>query len=264
MPPNKKKKKTANNSARGFATTSTPSKLKVDDEKEKDIDNQNTEFEPSGVSIAQPANSFVSAITGNAQKELHELTPEELEFHLEESHLQLLLEEYGEKCKKEASRQVNRLSTERRVLRPQAERLDIRAWLPDELVQEILNLLKNQVNNTNLDIESVRAQANSEILESDLMNKLWTLEKVLGQLGFNEVRIRSVLISLLKRWQSSKPIMSKDSIWGLDECFDHLILICEPEEIPAYGSQAAAEGRPKKNKSVEHDKTYGEYGQQPC
>lgn len=259
MPPNKKRRKPANNSARGFATTSTPSKSKVDDSKAEDSVEATAESENLSLNKVEPINPLESTVTEKLQKEVHELTPEELESYLEESNLQLLLEEYGEKCMKAAFRQFNRVTTEQRVLRPQSERLDVGFWLPDEHIQEILDLLYVQTNIDSLENESVRVLTDSDVSESDLIIRLWTLEKVLGQLGFKEDLIRLVLHSLLKRGKPSKVIVGKESIWGLDECFDILTLLCGSKEIPPYGYQPT-DGRPKINKIMERGKRSEGYG----
>lgn len=258
MPLNKKRRKPAHNSARGFATTSTPSKSKVDDEKAQDNSSPVAELQTSAIDKAEPINSFESAVTEKLQKELHELTPEELEFHLEESNLQLLLEEYGEKCKKDAVRQFNRVTTEQRVLRPQSELLDISFWLSDDLIQEILDLLNVQTNMIDLDNQSVRVHVDSEVPESKLIIRLWTLEKVLGHLGFKENSIRLALQVLLKKGQPSTFIATKEPLWGLDECFGILTLMCGSEEIPSYELKST-DCRSKINKVMQRSKRYEEY-----
>ena len=259
MPSNKRRKKPVNNSARGFATTSTPSKSKVDDDRGKDIAEPITESENLDLNKDECNNPLKAIVTEELQKELHELTAEELESHFEESNLQLLLEDHGEKCTKDASRQYNRLITEKRVLRLQSERLEVRSWLSDEYIQEILDLLKAQTNPDNLNNESVRALIDSDISESDLVVKLWALEKTLGRLGFKQDLIRLVLQSLLKRRQSTQLNTGKESIWGLDDCFDIITLLCNLKETPSYEHQPT-HARPKLNKTMEQGKRYEGYG----
>jgi ATP-dependent RNA helicase DHX29 len=262
MPSNKKKRKPANSSARGFATTSTPSKPKLDGSKEETGVKPTSESGQCVVNNAEPINTtHHSAAAGNPQKELHELTPEELESHLENSNLQRLLEEYGEKCKKDALRQVNRLTTEQRFLRPQCEQLDRGTWLPDELVQEILDRLNVHTNNINIDTERFKAPSDSEASESDLLIRLWTLQKILGQLGFKEAPIRFVLGSLVKKWQGARFGVAKDSIWGLDDCFDLLTSTCDPKDLPPYDFQST-NGRTKGKKAFQHGKRNEGHGQQ--
>lgn len=259
MPSNKKRKKPANHSARGFATVSTPSRSKVDDGRVENSADPIAESETLGPNKVECNSPLESAVTGKLQKDLHELTAEELESHFEESNLQLLLEDHGEKCRKEASRQFNRVITEQRVLRPQSERLEVGFRLPDEYIQEILDLLKAQTNIDNLDNESVRVLTESDISESDLVVRLWTLEKILGRLGFKQDLIRLALTSLLRKRQFSQLITGKESIWGLDECFDILTLLCDPRDTPLYEYQPT-DARPKINRIIEQGKRYEKYG----
>lgn len=259
MPSNKKRRKPANQSARGFATTSTPSKSKADDDKLDDIAEPIAEPKNLDINRDEYNNPLDATVTEESWKELHELTADELESHFEESNLQLLLEDYGEKCTKDATRQFNRLTTEKRVLRLQSERLEVRSWLPDEHIQEILDLLNAQTNIDNLDNEFVRALADSDISESDLIVRLWTLEKILGRLGFKQDLIRLVLHSLLSRIRSAQLNTGKESIWGLDECFDILTLLCDPTETPPYEYQPN-DARRKANKIMDRGKRYEGYG----
>ena len=258
MPANKKRKKPANNSARGFATTSTPSKSKVDDGGVEDSVEQIAESETIGLNKVECNDPIESAITGKSEKELHELTAEELESHFEESNLQLLLENNGEKCRKDASRQFTRVITEQRVLRPQSELLEFEFWLSDEYIQEILDLLKSQTNIDNLNNELVRELTDSDVSESDLVIRLWTLEKTLERLGFKQETIKLVLRTLLRR-QPSQLIIGNESIWGLDECFDLVTLLYGPKETPSYGYKPP-DARPKINKLMKQGKRYEGYG----
>lgn len=259
MPSNKKRKKPVNNSARGFATISTPSKSKVDDDREKVIAEPITESENLDINKDECNNPLNAIVTEELQKELHQLTAEELESHFEESNLQLLLEDYGEKCTKDASRQYNRLTTEKRVLRLQSERLEVRSWLPDEYIQEILDLSKAQMNPNNLNNEPARALIDSDISESDLIVRLWALEKTLGRLGFKQDSIRLVLHSLLRKRQSAQLNTGKESIWGLDDCFDIITLLCNLKETPSYEHQPT-HARPKINEIMKQGKRYEGYG----
>lgn len=259
MPSNKKKKKPANQSGRGFATTSTPSKSKIDDDRGDGDAEPIAESKKLNVDKVE-FNDFPDAsVAKELRKELCELTSEELESHFEESNLQLLLEDYGEKCTKDAIRQFSRLTTEKRLLRLQSERLEFRSWLPDEHIQEILDLVNTQTNTDNLDDEPVRALIDSDVSESDLIVRLWTLEKTLAQLGFKQDFIRLVLQSLLSRRQSAQLNTGKESIWGLDECFDIITSLCDPKETPLYDQQSN-DARPKPNKIMERGRRYESYG----
>lgn len=248
MAPSKKKKKAASNPARGFATTSTASKPKHDDSNgpeikaESVVGNQHVDDQGSGSIIS------VHNVTESVpEKALHELSPEELEIQLETSNLQMLVESYGEKSKKDTARQTSRLQTERRLLRSQADRLSVHQWLPTEILQIIGALLEPQIPSK----ESFRAipelsSVASNLSEDDLLNKLWTLKRLLPQLGFSEVNTRSALRHLLikrKCFEAQTSVTNKDSVWGLDECLDWLALTCEAEDLPSFDFHDERSGR---------------------
>lgn len=234
MAPNMKKKKPASNPARGFATTSIASKPKevhVTEESGTAVPNQD---EKPGRDDPVLSTSTAVELTS---KELHELSPEELEVQLEESDLQLLVEKHREKSKKDASRQIARLQTERRVLRTQAEPLSTHRWLPPELMLQITDQLLTQMPLGALYVESDNKVKPQSIPEDDLSVRLWTLRQVLMKLGFLEARIQKAISQLLQNDQLAKHAtlaQAKDFIWGLEECLDWLGLVCEPGEMPDY------------------------------
>lgn len=260
MPSQKRKKKPASNAARGFTTTSIPSKSKVDDNETEDIADLLSKLTTSDVPGNEPIDSSTPRITGELQTELYDFTSQESELHTEEFDLQLLIEEYGVRSKKDASRQVTRVTTERRVLRAQSERLDIGYWLSDNLIQGIFDLINLQIAKSNSDDVYVREHVDSESSDSSLVIKLWTLQKILRQLEFKEDLIGTVLHSLLKRRQTPIFTVSKDSLWGLDECFDILALTCGSGEILQYGFHVN-DVRSKMYKSIKRDKRCKGYGQ---
>ncbi|MCJ1466553.1 hypothetical protein MMC07_005173 [Pseudocyphellaria aurata] len=247
MAPNKKKKKTlASNPARGFATTSTPAKSKVD-EKFDDCEAPETTLTDSNV--VTKIENVGSNVASNTTDDLSKLNSEELENHLEESALQILVEKHGEKSKKDASRHANKLRTEQRVLRLQSERLDISSWLPQELVQMIFELLESQMRSPAYLDANVRQQRYN-ITEEHLIVRLWTLQQVLTQLGFTKDRVQLAILPLLKTGNltESASSASKDGLWGLDETLDFLAQICEPEEMPSYDVQTASNQANKSRK----------------
>lgn len=242
MAPNKKKKKPASNPARGFATTSIASKPKSQDnglEDEPILPDGGSPLSDVGTNNIK-ADDIDPQSSKDMGRELHELTPEELESQLEESDLQLLLEKNGEKSKKDALRQAEKLRTERRTLRPQAQHLNTRAWLPSELMQQLMNLSNNQTHDENLSAEPDDRQSGPILSEDGLVIKLWTLKQVLFQLGFSQERTNLAVGQLLNKDHSIKSMHGKDMIWGLESCLDWLALVCELEEMPDYempGSQ---------------------------
>lgn len=234
MAPNRKKKKAASNPARGFATTSIASKPKevhVTEEAEAAVLTQDEQLGKADSVVSK------SIAVDSTSKELHELSPEELEIQLEESDLQLLVEKQGEKSKKDASRQIARLQTERRVLRTQAVPLSTHRWLPPELMLQITDQLGAQMASGGLYVEFDNKAKPQSIPEDDLSVRLWTLGQVLVKLGFSEARAHEAISQLLQNEQLAKHAtlaQAKDFIWGLEECLDWLGLVCEPVEMLDY------------------------------
>lgn len=249
MAPNKKKKKTqASNPARGFATTSTPAKSKFDEKVDDCGVPETTSTDSDAVAkIENVGSNVASSVSGDLSK----LNPEELETHLEESALQILVEKHSERSKKDASRHANKLRTEQRVLRLQSERLDISSWLPQELVQMIFDLLDSQQRRRGLDLDADVRQQRSTITEEQLIIKLWTLQQVLTQLGFTKDRVQSAVLPLLNKGNltTSASSASKDGLWGLEETLDFLAQVCEPEELPSYDVQTAS-GQVNKGRKI--------------
>jgi ATP-dependent RNA helicase DHX29 len=167
-----KKKKPAANPARGFATTSIASKPKP--EKPEDA----SSVQPSGVNTpstkaATPAaknDDKVSEPVEGAERELHELSPEELEAQFELSELQQFVEQYAGKVRKESSRHVSRLQTDKRLLRGQSDYMAVRDWLPQDLMQQIVEYATQGNNNE-------PSGATKRILPKgdDLISKVWQL-----------------------------------------------------------------------------------------
>lgn len=253
MAPSKKKKKSATNPARGFATTSIPTKAKYDETQVYDNDIESPAIsDPTGTDSNQKPNTFNVPSTTEGKKDLSELSSQDLEHHFEESELQLLLESHGEKCGKNASRQINKLKTEQRVLRPQSELLNVNLWLSDELVDIILDMLKSQLGTTNHNKESGSRQSEPQLSEEDLVIRIWTLERILGGLGFTKASIRQATCSLFGESQFSQVsgvAVGKDFNDDLDRYFDILILNCDSDSIPNYNFQRN-DVRRQKNRTV--------------
>ncbi|KAL8887744.1 MAG: hypothetical protein Q9215_004718 [Flavoplaca cf. flavocitrina] len=231
MAPKRKNKKAASNPARGFATTSTASKAKVPPDESfgsTAVDN----------SQAQPlADEAPSGDDPHVAKGLHELSPEELERQLEESDLQLFVEKHLDKIRRDVSRQVSRLQTEKRLLRPQAEHLSIKSWLPPDVMELIVqNLGAEQLSyhpgNASRDLSNAEA-----LSEDDLCIRIWTLQEVLTKLGFPNDRCQEALQNILNVAQGipmRESLAVKDYIWGLDWCLDWLAMHCEAQAMPSY------------------------------
>lgn len=243
MAPNgKKKKKPASNPARGFATTSTASKVKANNVAEI-TDEPNVKEQALNDETAKgPASVLCHDETGkNGEKALHELSPEELEKQLEESTLQVFVETHGSKTKKEVSRQVAKMQTERRILRAQAAPLSTRQWLPPDILQLILDLLSlRETKSDELCNGSNIVQGSADMTDDDLLVKLWTLRQLLPQLGFSLTTTDLALQHLLEMMKLIEPrnfFVTKDTVWGFEECLSWLALVAEPDDLPRFDHQ---------------------------
>ncbi|KAG9525647.1 ATP-dependent RNA helicase A, partial [Aureobasidium melanogenum] len=236
----KGKKKVASNPARGFATTSIASKPKPD---KKDADTSNEPSEKQS-SLSTPAAAETSPQSGqqgqdqaqhasinnksSSDRELHELSPEELEARLELSELQSFIEQQGPKVRKESARQVTRLKTDRRVLRGQADLLNIREWLPEELMQQIIDLALDETSSTSAQSS---APTNKRLSQDELLSKVWQLSITLADLDVDEDQVRKVLQHILVSPPSEE---NGGLIWGLSEALDWLALHSEPGQLLDY------------------------------
>lgn len=245
MAPNRKKKKPVANPARGFSTTSTPSKTKEQSPNEpehQDHDEVSGEDVEPAFDTGNVPNESLSAV--GLEKPLEHLSPQELESELENSSLQIIVDRYREKTNRDASRHVSRLQTEKRLIRAQAVSLYTQHWLPTEIIQLIIDLYDAQNDSRKgYKHESDTKFHAQTVTKDDLVAKMWTLKRLLPQLGFSEEQTRLALVQLLKnrRDGTSQTLpFTKDSIWGLDECLEWLALTYGAEDLPPYSPQIAA------------------------
>ncbi|QIW99610.1 hypothetical protein AMS68_005128 [Peltaster fructicola] len=225
---NKKKKKPAANPARGFATTSTVSKVKA----EAIAEATQPTPEPKKESIASPRRTVNSAdvqLAATEVKELHELTPEQLEAELEASDLQRIIEQYAGKIRKESSRQSIRLQTEKRLLRGQADYLSVKEWLPDEVMQQVLDLLPTHGVD---DRPPNRPQM--QMVGDELLSRVWQLHECLIDLGFSVSRAREAIAHVVSQPGSSE---ATSLSWGLAEALEWFALQCDASEFTDYDVQ---------------------------
>ncbi|GAB7360486.1 hypothetical protein MBLNU230_g8437t1 [Neophaeotheca triangularis] len=228
-----KKKKPAANPARGFATTSTVSKTKTESKpSETESTDASGRVSPTTAPTSNGSPTQEPGANGilNGKRELHELTPAELEEQLETSELQQFIEQYGPKAKKESLRQVSRLQTDRRLLRGQADYLSVKSWLPDELMQQILDYAAadTEAESSNGMPKKVRLSLND-----DLLSKVWQLRTSLLNLEFPPARANEVIVYLI----THPPNEEAGSIWGLAEALEWLTLHCERDELSDYDHQ---------------------------
>lgn len=235
MPPNnKKKRKPASNPARGFATVSVPSKPKPE--------NTDTPSTTTGESKATPQNEPQSAGTEDrpaaasapeAAPSLQNYSPEELEKHLEEADLQILVDKYAARCKNDAVRQATKLDTEKRVFRQQSVSLSLLEWLPTEVQAKILELAGTEEHEyvTSSGRNGNAKQAGSE---EELYMKLWTLKETLLKLGFPENRTEEALKHILLYFVGNPSSASREVVWNLDESLEWLAMHSDKKELPSY------------------------------
>ncbi|KAJ6172383.1 Helicase C-terminal [Penicillium chermesinum] len=235
MPPNnKKKKKPASNPARGFATVSVPSKPKP--EASEPPSSTGTDSKPTPQNEPQPAASEdrpTGAGAPQADPSLQSLSPEELERHLEEAELQILVDKFAAKCRGDAVRQASKLDTERRVLRQQSISLNLLDWLPTELQDRILEIADTEEHEY-LTSNGRIANAKQTGAEEDLYMKLWTLKETLLKLGFSEARVEDALKHILTYFAGNPMSVSREVVWNLDESLEWLAMHGDKKDLPSY------------------------------
>ncbi|KAI1655436.1 P-loop containing nucleoside triphosphate hydrolase protein [Daldinia decipiens] len=250
MAPKKKKTKPVANPARGFATTSIASKPRAEITKEPAqtaTEGEKLDAPPTSSSRdlnTPPSNPNSDDIPKTSQQK-EVLSPEEFERQLEESELQLLVEKYAQKVKRDAQRQKSRLETDRRLLRGQAEPLNTRKWLPQELMDHILDLIQaeNRFGASSLAPESTNSNGKLPS-EEDLVIRLWTLQQTLTGASFSEDKVKAVLQHVLDI-AATIGSTSKDNIWGLEEALDWLARECTRDELHDYDYR----GRPARSQA---------------
>lgn len=238
---NKKKKKTVANPARGFATTSVASKPRL--EVVEPVGSQSSsgvntpKNVPPAASEATPqASTPAEPSSERAPAKEAVLSPEEFERQLEESELQLFVEKYSQKVKRDAQRQCSRLETDRRLLRSQAESINTPKWLSRELMDHVLDLIKAESRFYASSLSSENAGPGKMPSEEDLVSRIWTLRQALSGAAFSESVVESTIQHILDIAPniSSAP---RDYIWGLEEALEWLARETPLEELPTYGNR---------------------------
>ncbi|KAH8685702.1 ATP dependent RNA helicase-like protein [Tricladium varicosporioides] len=241
----KKKKKPAANPARSVATISIASKSKVEAPAAEDTPPKEV---PDGLETPQKgAPTSTASVASASGPPKQELSPEEFERQLETADLQALVDKHGQKSKREATRQKTRLETDRRVLRGQADSLNTRKWLPPELMDEILDLVRIERGFTGSNVEVSTAVKPTS--EEELTVRLWTLQQALVGAEFTEERVRSALKFVLDMSDKIGP-GNKDAIWGTEEALEWLARECAREELPDYESWQRRPGQLQKSQTA--------------
>ncbi|KAK5117179.1 hypothetical protein LTR85_008947 [Meristemomyces frigidus] len=228
----KKKTKPAANPARGVATTSLPKATKTNVEHVKDVNSTEASgaaTPDTGLIAVNAEESKTKAAPADGQRELHELSPEELEAQLEASELQLFVEQNAAKVRRDSTRQVSRLETDKRVLRGQADFLSVKEWLPEELMQQVLDFALAESGP-----EQPAGKKQSLPVGDDLLSKVWALRNCLLDLDISHDRIDEALGSVV-----AKPPTPDGSglLWGLSDVLDWLCTHCAAGELLDYDSQ---------------------------
>lgn len=239
----KKKKKPAANPARGFATTSVASKPRPEATHEEaqaaaapPSKGQNAENAPPSTSAtAKDDQSKTSSQGVAADAPKKDLSPEEFEKQLEEGELQLLVEKYSTKVKRDAQRQRTRLETEKRLLRGTGDSINCPKWLPEEMMNHLLDLIRAESRFATS--SSSESPGSGKVpSEEDMIIRLWTLQATLASAGFLEARVQAVVKHIL-HISPSISSTGKDLIWGLEEALEWLARECDNKELPAYESK---------------------------
>ncbi|KAK5659077.1 hypothetical protein OQA88_1166 [Cercophora sp. LCS_1] len=237
----KKSKKPAANPARGFATTSIASKPRADPTEATDDTPASKPGDDSAPQSkdAPPSGSTATNTTDGGVAQTKVLSPEEFERQLEESELQLLVEKYAQKVRRDAQRQRTRLETDRRLLRGQAESVNAKKWLPQELTDHVLDLIQAE---GRFAASSVTAEGATSRLppEEDLTIKLWTLQETLTGSDCPQERVQPALKYVLDIAPNISPNVKGESIWGLEEVLDWLARECQKDELPDYSGRTKA------------------------
>lgn len=231
-----KKKKPAVNPARGFATTSIASKLKVEKTPQNEpLPLKDEVVVQSEAAPTAPSDTQTTTTNFDDERESHDLSPEELEQRLERAELQGLVEKYAAKSNKDSSRHVARLTADYRILRGHAHPLQTRGLLSDELMAKVLDLAADDVRAGRLVSVDEKAPRKQILQEEDLTVKVWTLQRSLLELGFLEAQVDDALRFVL---EFPPGVDNNAPVWGLEETLDWLALCVGEEELPQFDSQA--------------------------
>jgi hypothetical protein len=252
----KKKKRPLANPARGFATTSVASKPKPEKEStdriEAEAEKDDAEIDETpakrGFKLQAATHTSVTKVSSTSVKQQQHLTPQELEEQLERDDLQLFVEKHAAKIARDAARQILKVQTDCRVLRAQSQYLAADQWLPDELLQEILDFSRRELQEAD---HTDNAPSSKTFSEETTVARLWSLQLTLLNLGVPKTRIFELFTALLSR--DPKPD-SGSFVWGFRESLDLLSLDERNSFLPAYDGQRGASEFETQNTIIEGEK----------
>ena len=233
MAPKGKRKAPATN--RGFATTSLPSKSKEQSAQATSADVSKTatpKVEESGASITEAQRSKQDAKANDAHvKDLHDLSPEELEQRLEDADAQRIVEKYGSKVARDSSRAVNELETDCRIKSAQAQGLQCQYSLPQRSLSRILQLAKEDVEAGRYHFEQESPTKVVALQGDGLVSRLWPLQKTLTALRFPSTQVDSAIKHLIRH----PPAAGTDAQnWGIEQSIDWIALNTAEQNLPVF------------------------------
>ncbi|EPS42434.1 hypothetical protein H072_3650 [Dactylellina haptotyla CBS 200.50] len=213
MAPKSKKKKPAANPARLPATTSLPSKAKLQQAEEEKARLAAEEEEKKAAAAAaeqELANQAAAAAKSAGTNADRTLTPEEYAAQLEDNDLQEFLDKNGDKISREAKRVVTKYESERRTLRATnntgCTSFYVGEWLDEKDIENILNSSRG----------TYAAVATDETTYS---LDIWKLYHTLLDLGFKESHVKEVIAL---------------GISSAEDAVEYLILSYPETDLPSF------------------------------
>ncbi|KAK6536166.1 hypothetical protein TWF281_000412 [Arthrobotrys megalospora] len=226
MPPKKNsKRKTPANPARAPATTSLPSKAKLQQaEEEKARLVAEEEERKAAAAAAEEEAARQAAAKSSGTDNDKSITPEDYAAQLEDNELQEFLEKNGDKVFREARRVVTKYEGDRRTLRATGNTgctsFNVSDWLDECDIEHILQTFRET------DEAKHTVTASDETAYS---LEIWKLYHALSDLGFREPHIKEVITLGI-----STP----------EDAIEYLILSYPEDELPSFINQNS---RPPKN-----------------
>ncbi|KAK6538072.1 hypothetical protein TWF694_010959 [Orbilia ellipsospora] len=215
MAPKSKKKKVAVNPARAVATTSLPSKAKLQQAEEEKIRLAAEEEERKAAAAA--AAELEAAKLAEGSKKAGEnpdttLTPEEYAAQLEDNDLQEFLDKNGERILREARRVATKYEADRRTLRATnntgCTTFNVGDWLDEDDIERILNSFREPYVPMLTD-------------ETTYSLEIWKMYHTLLDLGFREPHIKEVIAL---------------GISSAEDAIEYLILSYPETELPSFSN----------------------------
>lgn len=236
----KKKKKPAANPARGFATTSLPSKAKV---------STTDETATAGAALLSASSAAPEADSGEKENNNPDsITKEEQEYIL----LDAIVQKLGPKTRGEGQRIATRMEVEKRTLRKMCFPLDLNKVFGFSLLGSAQERKLGGANKEEISLgEQVLSLARDEfnqLCEAEIPEKegkrgetllanAWILHKTLTSIGFPRIKIEEGL-QQIARVGSSGLDKEKGLDTAMEELLDWLALNCEERELPGFSEDA--------------------------